>query len=112
VCGKFRRLFALIIQGIPEARREELMRLVPGLNRYLARMIVEAVAASAAPALSARLQAIMEDPETAPEIVTLTGRFLQRELRVSGLDKWPELYSLIAADSKLPEIVNEASEAF
>lgn len=95
VCGKFRRLFSLIVQGIPEAKREELLRLVPGLNRYLARMIVEAVTASGVPNLSTKLQAIMENPDTAAEIVTLSGRFLQRELRVGGLDKWPELYSRI-----------------
>ena len=46
--------------------------------------------------MAAKLKAIAENPKTDPEIVTLAGRFLHRELRVSGLERWPELYELVA----------------
>ena len=31
------------------------------------------------------------------EIVTLAGRFHHRELRVGGLERWPELYELVGS---------------
>jgi hypothetical protein len=43
------------------------------------------------------LKAVAENPKTDSEIVTLAGRFLHRELRVSGLERWPELYDLIGS---------------
>jgi len=95
ICGTFRRFFGMIMQRMRPADRERLLARVPGLNRYLARMIVEGVAVSETSSLAEQLKPIVENPRTDPEIVTLAGRFIRRELRVSGLNRWPELYTLI-----------------
>lgn len=95
ICGTFRRLFGMIMQRMTPADRGRLLDRVPGLNRYLARMIVEGIAISESVGLADQLQKVVENPRTDPEIVTLAGRFIRRELRVSGLDRWPELYMLM-----------------
>ena len=74
---------------------DQLVFKVPGLYRRLGRMVVEGVARTGGKNLGAKLKAIVENPKTDPEISTLAGRFLHRELRVMGLQRWPELYELV-----------------
>jgi len=97
VCGTFKRLFGLIVERMDREATDQLLSEVPGLHRRLGRMIMEGVARAGGEGLAARLKAIAENPKTDPEIVTLAGRFLHRELRVSGLERWPELYDLVAS---------------
>jgi hypothetical protein len=97
VCGTFKRLFGLIVERMDQEENDQLLSKVPGLHRRLGRMIVEGAARAGGEGLAARLKAIAENPKTDPEIVTLAGRFLHRELRVSGLERWPELYDLVAS---------------
>ena len=96
VCGTFKRLFRLIVERMDQTARHQLLSKVPGLHRRLGRMIVEGVARAGAENLAVKLKAIAEDPKSDQEIVALAGRFLHRELRVSGLKRWPELYELTA----------------
>lgn len=96
VCGTFKRLFGLIVERMDKQMMDQLLAKVPDLHRRLGRMIVEGVARTGGEGLAAKLKAIAENPKTDPEIVTLAGRFLHRELRVSGLERWPELYELVA----------------
>jgi hypothetical protein len=96
VCGTFKRLFGLIVERMDRETTDRLLADVPHLHRRLARMVVEGVARAGVDGLAAKLKAIAEHPKTDPEIVTLAGRFLHRELRVSGLEQWPELYELVA----------------
>jgi hypothetical protein len=96
VCGTFKRLFGLIVERMDDATRQQWLSRVPGLDRRLGRMIVEGVARAGTGDLAARLKAIAEDQKSDREIVALAGRFLHRELRVSGLKRWPELYELTA----------------
>jgi len=96
VCGTFKRLFGLIVERMDRKSKDELLSKVPLLHKRLGRMIVEGVARSGGEGLAAKLKTIAENPVTAPEIITLAGRFLHRELRVGGLERWPELYDLVA----------------
>ncbi|MGE0851991.1 MAG: NACHT domain-containing NTPase [Hyphomicrobiaceae bacterium] len=95
VCGTFKRLFGLIVERMDRGTRDELLSRVPLLHKRLGRMILEGVARSGGRGMAAQLKAIAENPKTDPEIVTLAGRFLHRELRVGGLERWPELYQLL-----------------
>jgi DNA-binding XRE family transcriptional regulator len=94
ISGTFRRLFGMIMQRMNSGDRKRLLSEVPGLNRYLARMIVEGFAVSESN-LAVQFQPIIENPQTTPEIVALASRFVRRELRASGLERWPELYELL-----------------
>lgn len=95
VCGQFKRLFRLIVERMTERSRDQFLAQVPHFNKYLGRMIVEAVAATEGDGLADKLKSIAENPHTDAEIVSLANRFLHRELRTSGLEKWPQLYALI-----------------
>ena len=95
VCAKFRNLFTLIMRRMDVEMKNKLLAAVPGLDRYLARMIIQGAGESNTPDFAEKLKAIAENPNTKAEIVTLAGRFLRRELRVSGLERWPELYELV-----------------
>jgi len=97
ICGTFKRLFGLIVEQMDERTIDQLLLIVPDVHRRLGRMIVEGVARVGAANLSPKLKAIVENPRTDPEISTLAARFLHRELRTSGLQRWPELYALVAA---------------
>jgi hypothetical protein len=99
VCGTFKRLFGLIVERMDRHATDRLLSEVPRLHRRLGRMIVEGVARAAEEGLAAKLKAVAENPKTDPEIVTLAGRFLHRELRVNGLERWPELYDLVSRQS-------------
>jgi hypothetical protein len=96
ICGTFKRLFGLIVQRMDNKTIDQLVAKVPNLHKRLGRMIVEGVARAGGKDVSAKLKAIVENPKTDPEISTLAARFLHRELRASGLQRWPELYELIA----------------
>jgi hypothetical protein len=91
VYGRFRRLFGIIMRRMDQGMRDRLLGMVPGLNRYLARMILEGVA-SPAIGLGAKLRQIGEDPSTEPEIVSFVAKLLRVEQRTSDLGRWPELY--------------------
>lgn len=93
--AKFRRLFGLIMRRMDQPARSRLLATVPGLDRQLARMIVQGAAESDTQDFGTKLKFIAENPATHPEIITLARRFLRRELRVSGLERWPELYKLV-----------------
>ena len=95
VCGQFKRLFGLIVERMDCGARDRLLSGVPRLNKHLGRMIVEGVAGAWIEGLSDKLKAIVEHAETDPEIVTLANRFLHRELRISGMERWPELYEIV-----------------
>src|SRR4029077_2661371 len=99
VCGTFKRLFGLIVERMDSRTKDQLLSKVPQLHRRLGRMIVEGVARAGNEGLAAKLKAIEENPKTDPEIVTLAGRFLVRERRMSGIEQWPELFKLAAARS-------------
>jgi hypothetical protein len=94
-CARFRNLFILIMRRMDISTKERLLAMVPGLDRYLARMIIQGAVESETYRLGDHLQAITEDPKTHAEVRTLARRFLQRELRVSGLERWSELYGLL-----------------
>jgi hypothetical protein len=95
VCGQFKRLFGLIVERMDKSMTDRLLAQVPHLNRHLGRIIVEGVAATQGEGLAQKLKSIAENPQTHAEIVSLANRFLHRELRTSGLEKWPELYRLL-----------------
>jgi hypothetical protein len=97
VCGTFKRLFGLIVERMDRRATDRLLSDVPRLHRRLGRMIVEGVARAGGEGLAAKLKAIAENPQTDPEIVTLAGRFLHRELRTGGIERWSELYELLGS---------------
>jgi len=97
VCGTFKRLFGLIVERMDRREIDRLLSDVPRLHRRLGRMIVEGVARACGEGLAAKLKAIAENPQTDPEIVTLAGRFLYRELRTGGIERWSELYELVGS---------------
>jgi transcriptional regulator with XRE-family HTH domain len=94
-CAKLRHLFGLIMRRMDQQAKRRLLALVPGLNRHLAHMIVQGAAESETDDLSNRLGAIAENPATHGEIVNLVSQFRRRELRVSGLERWTDLYTLV-----------------
>lgn len=96
--GKFRRLFSMIMPRMDRATRDRLWSQVPTINRYLGRMIVEAAAACETDKLGPKLKQLVENPETHGEIVALANRFLHRDLRAGGLEKWPDLYALVGQE--------------
>jgi hypothetical protein len=94
-CAKLRHLFGLIMRCMDQQAKKRLLALVPGLNRHLARMIVQGAAESDTDDLGNQLKAIAENPATHGEIVNLVSQFLRRELRVSGLERWTDLYTFV-----------------
>ena len=94
-CATLRHLFALIMRRMDQQSKSRLFARVPGFDRSLARMIIQGGAQSDTQEFSAKLQAIAGNPTSAADIITLA-QFLRRELRVSGLERWPELYEIVA----------------
>jgi hypothetical protein len=95
VFGKSRHLLGLIIRRMNEDQKERLLERVPGLNRYLARMIIEGVMSAGVAQLSRRLRAIIENSRSNPEVIGMTARFLEREVRRSDIGKWDQLHGIL-----------------
>ncbi|HWQ87914.1 NACHT domain-containing protein [Brevundimonas sp.] len=98
----FRRLSSLIMRRLNDAARVELLESVPQINRYLGRLIVQGAVEAGTQSLIPRLKVIAENPTVGADLISMTRRFIRREMRTSGLGRWPELYELVVGTPGRP----------
>lgn len=97
-----KKVSSLIMRRLNDAVRVELLESVPRINRYLGRLIVQGAVEAGTQSLIPRLKVTAENPTVGADLISMTRRFIRREMRTSGLGRWPELYELVVGTPGRP----------
>ncbi len=93
--NRLRRPVRELVRRAPPADRERLLARVPGLDRFLGRLLVEAFCHECFDLVTGTLRELLRDGAVDADVQEIIRRHLHARERTLGSEAWPELYAAL-----------------